>query len=101
MSSLFRKLTRCKMVCPLCRLRLALLASGMLAFDEEMLPIWILSQLVWPRNRPVANVVAIFVIAVTVIPILLAHCLIQDTSEVAGLGSSCADGINPTGYNSY
>jgi hypothetical protein len=65
---------------------------------QETLPIWILSQLVRPRNQPVANVVAIFVIAVTVIPILLAHCLTQDTSEVAGLESGCADDINPTGY---
>ena len=77
----------------------ALLAGGMLAFalsfDEvivttftagqhETLPIWILSQLVRPRNRPVTNVVAVFVIATTFIPILLAHRLTRDTAEVAG-----------------
>ena len=79
----------------------ALLAGGMLAFalsfdevivttftagQQETLPIWILSQLVRPRNRPVTNVVAVFVIAATFIPILLAHRLTQGTSEVAGGG---------------
>ena len=79
----------------------ALLAGGMLAFalsfdevivttftagQQETLPIWILSQLVRPRNRPVTNVVAVFVIAATFIPILLAHRLTQDTAEVAGGG---------------
>jgi putative spermidine/putrescine transport system permease protein len=66
----------------------ALLAGGMLAFalsfdevivttftagQQETLPIWIASQLTKPRNRPVTNVVAVFVVAVTLIPILLAH----------------------------
>lgn len=79
----------------------ALLAGGMLAFalsfdevivttftagQQETLPIWILSQLVRPRNRPVTNVVAVFVIAATFIPILLAHRLTRDTAEVAGSG---------------
>jgi putative spermidine/putrescine transport system permease protein len=79
----------------------ALLAGGMLAFalsfdevivttftagQQQTLPIWILSQLVRPRDRPVTNVVAIFVIAATFIPILLAQRLTQDTSEVAGGG---------------
>lgn len=68
----------------------ALLAGGMLAFalsfdevivttftagQEATLPIWIFSQLVRPRDRPVTNVVAVFVIALTAIPILLAHRL--------------------------
>jgi putative spermidine/putrescine transport system permease protein len=67
----------------------ALLAGGMLAFalsfdevivttftagQQETLPIWIAeSELVRPRERPVTNVVAVFVIAVTFIPILLAQ----------------------------
>ncbi len=65
----------------------ALLAGGMLAFalsfdevivttftagQQATLPIWIFSQLVRPRDRPVTNVVAVFVIAITAIPILLA-----------------------------
>jgi len=68
----------------------ALLAGGMLAFalsfdeiivttftagQQTTLPIWIFSQLTKPRDRPVTNVVALFVIAITFIPILLAHRL--------------------------
>jgi len=70
----------------------ALLAGGMLAFalsfdevivttftagQQTTLPIWIFSQLTRPRDRPVTNVVAIFVIAITFIPIWLAHRLSQ------------------------
>lgn len=66
----------------------ALLAGGMLAFalsfdeivvttftsgQQQTLPIWIFSQLVRPRDRPVTNVAALFVIATTFIPILLAY----------------------------
>lgn len=66
----------------------ALLAGGMLAFalsfdevivttftagQQSTLPIWIFSQLTRPRDRPVTNVVAVFVILITFIPILLAH----------------------------
>lgn len=79
----------------------ALVAGGMLAFalsfDEIMVttftagqqmtvPIWILSQLTRPRQRPVTNVVAIIVIVVTCLPILLAHWLTRDTTAVAGSG---------------
>lgn len=79
----------------------ALLAGGMLAFalsfdevivttftagQQQTLPIWIFSQLTRPRQRPVTNVVAVFVIAITAIPILLASHLTRDTSETAGAG---------------
>lgn len=79
----------------------ALVAGGMLAFalsfDEIMvttftagqqstLPIWILSQLTRPRQRPVTNVVAVFVIVLTCLPILLAHRLTRDTTSIAGSG---------------
>lgn len=79
----------------------ALLAGGMLAFalsfdevivttftagQQETLPIWIFNQLTKPRQRPVTNIVAVFVIAATFIPILLAHRLTQGTGEVAGAG---------------
>lgn len=72
----------------------ALLAGGMLAFalsfdevivttftagQQSTLPIWILSQLTRPRQRPVTNVVALFVIAITFIPIAIAQRLTQDT----------------------
>jgi len=73
----------------------ALLAGGMLAFalsfdevivttftagQQSTLPIWIFSQLTRPRDRPVTNVAAILVIAITFIPILLAHRFTQQDS---------------------
>lgn len=79
----------------------ALLAGGMLAFalsfdevivttftagQQSTLPIWMLTELVRPRARPVTNVVAVFVIAVTFIPILGAYYLTRDTHDVAGGG---------------
>jgi putative spermidine/putrescine transport system permease protein len=39
-----------------------------------------------PRQRPVTNVVAVFVITVTFLPILAAFTLTRDTHEVAGGG---------------
>lgn len=77
----------------------ALLAGGMLAFalsfdevivttftagQQATLPIWMLSELIRPRQRPVTNVVAVFVIAVTFIPIVLAFYLTRDTQDTAG-----------------
>jgi putative spermidine/putrescine transport system permease protein len=77
----------------------ALLAGGMLAFalsfdevivttftagQQSTLPIWMLSELVRPRERPVTNVVAVFVIAATFIPIVAAFYLTRDTQDVAG-----------------
>lgn len=79
----------------------ALLAGGMLAFalsfdevivttftagQQSTLPIWMLTELVRPRQRPVTNVVAVFVIAVTFIPILLAYYLSRDTVHIGGAG---------------
>ena len=79
----------------------ALLAGGMLAFalsfdevivttftagQQTTLPIWMLTELVRPRQRPVTNVVAVFVIAVTFVPILLAYYLTRGTETVAGSG---------------
>jgi putative spermidine/putrescine transport system permease protein len=79
----------------------ALLAGGMLAFalsfdevivttftagQQTTLPIWMLTELIRPRQRPVTNVVAVFVIAVTFMPILAAYYLTRDTAEVAGGG---------------
>jgi putative spermidine/putrescine transport system permease protein len=79
----------------------ALLAGGMLAFalsfdevivttftagQQTTLPIWMLSELVRPRQRPVTNVVAVFVIVVTFLPILLAYYWTRDGGTVAGQG---------------
>lgn len=74
----------------------ALLAGGMLAFalsfdevivttftagQQQTLPIWIFSQLTRPRDRPVTNAAAIFVIAVTAVPLLLAYRFTRDTTN--------------------
>lgn len=74
-------------------LRTALLAGGMLAFalsfdevivttftagQQTTLPIWMLSELVRPRQRPVTNVVAVIIIALTFIPILAAYYLTRE-----------------------
>jgi len=77
----------------------ALLAGGMLAFalsfdeiivttftagQQETLPIWIFSQLARPRERPVTNVVAMLVFAITLIPIYLAQRLTTESADTAG-----------------
>lgn len=79
----------------------ALLAGGMLAFalsfdevivttftagQQSTLPIWMLSELVRPRQRPITNVVAVFVIAVTFVPILMAYYLTRPGEDVEGGG---------------
>jgi putative spermidine/putrescine transport system permease protein len=79
----------------------ALLAGGMLAFalsfdevivttftagQQATLPIWMLTELVRPRQRPVTNVVAVFVIVITFLPILAAYYLTEGGDQVAGSG---------------
>ncbi|MBX2837689.1 MAG: ABC transporter permease [Gammaproteobacteria bacterium] len=79
----------------------ALLAGGMLAFalsfdevivttftagQQQTLPIWMLEELVRPRQRPVTNVVAMVVVLVTFLPILAAYYLTRDGSHIAGHG---------------
>jgi putative spermidine/putrescine transport system permease protein len=79
----------------------ALLAGGMLAFalsidevivttftagQQQTLPIWMLEELVRPRQRPVTNVVAMVVIVVTTLPILLAYYLTREGDQIAGAG---------------
>ncbi|MCC6863411.1 MAG: ABC transporter permease [Rhodobacteraceae bacterium] len=79
----------------------ALLAGGMLAFalsfdevivttftagQQSTLPIWMLQELVRPRQRPVTNVVAIVVFMATFLPILIAYYLTRNGSETAGAG---------------
>jgi len=71
----------------------ALLAGGMLAFalsfdevivttltagQQSTLPIWMLEELVRPRQRPVTNVVAMIVVLVTFFPILAAYYLTRE-----------------------
>jgi putative spermidine/putrescine transport system permease protein len=68
----------------------ALLAGALLAFalsfdevivttftagQQTTLPIWMLQELIRPRQRPVTNVVAVVIIALTFVPILAAYLL--------------------------
>jgi putative spermidine/putrescine transport system permease protein len=68
----------------------ALLAGALLAFalsfdevivttftagQQSTLPIWMLQELIRPRQRPVTNVIAVFIIALTFIPIVAAYWL--------------------------
>jgi len=77
----------------------ALLAGGMLAFalsfdevivttftagQQSTLPIWMLSELIRPRQRPVTNVVAVFVFLVTFLPILAAYYLTREGEQTGG-----------------
>ena len=79
----------------------ALLAGGMLAFalsfdevivttftggQQQTLPIWMLEELIRPRERPVTNVVAMVVVLITFIPILAAYYLTRDGDQIAGSG---------------
>jgi putative spermidine/putrescine transport system permease protein len=74
----------------------AMLAGALLAFalsfdeiivttftagQQTTLPIWIYQQLFRPRDRPVTNVVAVFVITIMALPILLAHWISQRADE--------------------
>jgi len=79
----------------------ALMAGGMLAFalsfdevivttftagQQATLPIWMLNELIRPRQRPVTNVVAVFIILVTFLPILAAYYLTRDEEPGRGAG---------------
>jgi len=75
----------------------ALVAGGMLAFalsfdeiivttftagNQQTLPIWIFSSLFRPRERPVTNVVAFFVMVMTLLPIVIAQRASRDTEGI-------------------
>jgi putative spermidine/putrescine transport system permease protein len=79
----------------------ALVAGGMLAFalsfdevivttftagQQQTLPLWMLAELIKPRQRPVTNVVAMAVVLVTFLPILAAYYLTRDGDNVSGMG---------------
>jgi putative spermidine/putrescine transport system permease protein len=76
----------------------ALLAGALLAFalsfdevivttftagQQTTLPIWMLQELIRPRQRPVTNVVAVVIIALTFIPILAAYWLTRADEPVS------------------
>ena len=56
------------------------------AGQQQTLPIWMLEELIRPRQRPVTNVVAMIVVLVTFLPILAAFYLTRDTDQTAGAG---------------
>ena len=81
------------------QLRTALLAGALLAFAlswdevvvtiftsgaEQTLPIWIFANLFRPIEQPIVNVVALFVIVVSIIPVYLA-------TRIAGAGGVTTD----------
>ena len=88
--------------CVLPNIATALLAGGMLAFalsfdevivttftagQQQTLPIWMLEELIRPRQRPVTNVVAMVVVLVTLLPILAAYYLTRDGDYFVPLGT--------------
>jgi putative spermidine/putrescine transport system permease protein len=77
----------------------ALLAGAILAFslsfdevivttftagNQQTLPIWIFSQMLKPRNRPITNVTAMLVVLITMVPILIAQRITAQGSESEG-----------------
>jgi putative spermidine/putrescine transport system permease protein len=76
-----------------------MIVGGMLAFalsfdeiivttftagNQQTLPIWIFASLTRPRQRPVTNVVAMFVVLLTFIPIVLAQRYANKAQEGQG-----------------
>ena len=77
----------------------ALLAGAILAFslsfdevivttftagNQQTLPIWIYSQMLKPRNRPITNVTAMLVVLITALPILFAQRLTAKSADTEG-----------------
>jgi putative spermidine/putrescine transport system permease protein len=82
-------------------LRTAIVAAGLLAFalsfdeiivttftagTQETLPIWIFNHLKLPNQRPIVNVVALFLILLSMIPVYFAQRLSSDTSGTPSVG---------------
>lgn len=80
-------------------IRTALLAGALLAFalsfdeiivttftagTQETIPIWVFNHLRLPNQRPIVNVVAVFLILLSTIPVYLAARLTSDTGGAAG-----------------
>jgi putative spermidine/putrescine transport system permease protein len=77
----------------------ALLAGAILAFslsfdevivttftagNQQTLPIWIFSQMLKPRNRPITNVTALLVVLITFIPIIIAQRIVAGNADSEG-----------------
>jgi putative spermidine/putrescine transport system permease protein len=81
-------------------MRSALVAGALLAFalsfdeiivttfaigaGDETLPIWILNNFSRPNQLPIVNVVAVFVIVISIVPVYLAHRLSSEVGTSAG-----------------
>ena len=89
------------------QLRSALVAGALLAFglsfDEvivttftagasQTLPIWILTNLSRPNQLPIVNVVAFFVVALSIVPVYAAHRLTSERDE-AGEAKPAAEAL--------
>jgi putative spermidine/putrescine transport system permease protein len=87
------------------QLRSALVAGALLAFalsfdeiivttftvgDQKTLPIWIFANLSRPRQLPLVNVVALFVILLSIIPVYIAQRLTADPVSAATPGADVA-----------
>jgi putative spermidine/putrescine transport system permease protein len=89
-------------------IRTALVAGALLAFalsfdeiivttftigvGQETLPIWIFSNLFRPNNVPIVNVVAVFVVLLSIVPVYLAHRLTREEGVTArGGGGALAE----------
>ena len=79
--------------------RTALVAGALLAFalsfdevivttftagTQETVPIWILNNLRQPNQRPIVNVVAVFLVLLSLLPLYLAQRLTRDGSAAGG-----------------
>ena len=80
-------------------IRTALIAGGLLAFarsfdevivttftagTQETIPLWIFDHIRRANQLPIVNVVAVFLILLSTIPVYLAQRLSSDTSGLAG-----------------
>ena len=93
-------------------LRTALVAGALLAFalsfdeiivttftvgaGDDTLPIWILTNFSRPNQLPVVNVVAVFVIVLSIIPVYLAHRLTREETTTATGGVGAVAGVGGT-----
>jgi len=87
-------------------MRTALVAGGLLAFalsfdeiivtnftigaGEQTLPVWIFTELFRAQQFPIVNVVALFVVLLSIIPVYLAHRLTREEAVTARAGGTAA-----------
>jgi putative spermidine/putrescine transport system permease protein len=90
-------------------MRGALVAGALLAFalsfdeivvttftigvGDDTLPIWIFENFARPNQLPIVNVVAVFVILLSIIPVYIAHRLTQDEALGVGGGRKAGAGV--------